>query len=109
MIFIGMLFSFALILIRFAYQDDFQVLTGPYIGQKPSGLSPEIFARGIVSTTQGEFNAAFSPDGKEFYFSVNEPGGRETMKFMKLEDDRWTHPRPAPFASPQNDCDPIFS
>jgi Tol biopolymer transport system component len=72
-------------------------------------MAPEVFAPGIVSTAQGEFNAAFSPDGKEFYFSVNEPGGRETMKFMTLENDRWTPPRPVPFVSRQNDCDPIFS
>jgi Tol biopolymer transport system component len=31
------------------------------------------------------------------------------MKFMKLENDQWTPPQPAPFVSPQNDCDPIFS
>ena len=87
----------------------FPVLEDKYLGQKPPGIKPEVFAPGIVSATQGVFNAAFSPDGKEFYFSVNEPGGRETMKFMMQENDRWAPPRPAPFVSPQNDCDPIFS
>jgi Tol biopolymer transport system component len=105
----GFLFIFVLIYIGYARQDDFQVLKGPYLGQKPPGMNPQVFARGIVSTAQGEFNAAFSPDGKEFFFSVNEPGGRETMKFMKLENDRWAPPQPAHFVSPQNDCDPIFS
>jgi Tol biopolymer transport system component len=72
-------------------------------------MNPEVFARGIISTARGEFNAAFSPDGKEFFFSVNESGGRETMKFMTQKNDQWTSPQPAPFVSPQNDCDPIFS
>ena len=105
----GILISTILMIIVFAQQDDFPVLRGAYLGQKPPGVIPEIFAPGIISTDRGEFNAAFSPDGREFYFSVNEPGGRETMKFMIFEDDRWTSPLPAPFISSQNDCDPIFS
>ena len=105
----GILISMILMIIVFAQQDDFPVLRGAYIGQEPPGMTPEIFAPGIVSTVQGEFNSAFSPDGREFYFSVNEPGGRETMKFMMQQNDRWTSPLPAPFISPQNDCDPIFS
>lgn len=105
----GILLAIILIITGFAQQDDFPILRGPYLGQKPPGMTPEIFAPGIVSTDQGEFNAAFSPDGREFYFSVNEPGGRETMRFMIFEDDRWTPPLPVPFISSQNDCDPIFS
>ena len=101
--------SFIFVFTGYAQQEHFPVLKGPYLGQKPPGMTPEIFAKEIVSTAQGEFNAAFSPDGKEFYFSVNEPSGRETMRFMTLKEDRWTPPLPASFVSPQNDCDPIFS
>jgi len=89
--------------------DEFPVLKGAYLGQKPPGAIPEVFAQGIVSTNKPEFNAAFSPDGKEFFFSVNQPSGRETMMFMKCENNQWTPPRSAPFVSPQNDCDPFFS
>ena len=92
-----------------AQNEKFPVLKGEYLGQKPPGTTPEVFAQGIVSTAQGEFNAAFSPDGKEFYFSVNEPSGRETMKFMTRKDNQWTPPQAVPFVSPQNDCDPLFS
>ncbi|UCE41053.1 MAG: PD40 domain-containing protein [Candidatus Aminicenantes bacterium] len=108
-IYAGILLSVIIILAGHAQQDDSLVIKGPYLGQKLPGLSPEIFALGIVSTARGEFNAAFSPDGKEFYFSVNESGGRETMKCMIQEKNRWTPPQPATFVSPQNDCDPIFS
>lgn len=31
-------------------KEDFPVLKGPYLGQKPPGVKPEIFAPGIVST-----------------------------------------------------------
>ncbi len=105
----GIVISLIFLMNGSAQQDDSPVLRGPYLGQKPPGIKPEIFAQGIVSTTQGEFNAAFSPDGKEFYFSVNAPSGRETMKFMTYENDQWTLPRPIPFVSLQNDCDPFFS
>jgi Tol biopolymer transport system component len=79
-----------------------------YLGEKPPGKKPAVFAPGLVSTPGTEFNAAFSPDGKEFFFSVN-LGGRETMKYMRYEGTRWTAPKTAPFVSPKNDCDPIFS
>ena len=45
-------------------------LDGPYLGQDPPGLEPEVFAPGIVSTRWGqEFGITFSPDGKEVYFT----------------------------------------
>lgn len=108
-IIVGITLSIVFVFGAITRQDDFPVLRGSYLGQKPPGLTPEIFAPGIVSTAQGEFNAAFSPDGKEFFYSVNEPSGRETMRFMTYDNNRWTPPRPAPFVSRQNDCDPIFS
>ncbi len=51
-----------------AKKDDFPVLTGPYLGQKPPRMTPEKFALGIVTTEIGETCPAFSPDGKRFIF-----------------------------------------
>ena len=46
------------------------VLKGPYLGQKPPGLNPEIFLPGIVSTELNEHGApTFSPDLSEMYWS----------------------------------------
>jgi cytohesin len=46
----------------------FPVLTGPYLGQKPPGEEPEIFAPGIVSTMGMQHGpAVFSSDGREVY------------------------------------------
>jgi len=36
----------------FTQQSDFPKLTGPYLGQKPPGMTPEVFAPGIVSTPE---------------------------------------------------------
>jgi Tol biopolymer transport system component len=90
-------------------KDDFTDLRGPYMGQKKPGLTPRIFAPGIVSTSKPEFNAAFSPDGQEFFFSISQSSGRETMLVMKLRNSLWTRPQSPAFVSPQKDCDPFFS
>jgi len=105
----GLLLLTSICVCNRAQSDEFPILKGDYFGQKPPGTTPEIFAPGIVSTNRAEFNAAFSPNGKEFFFSVNEPSGRETMMFMKCENNQWTPPQSAPFVSEQSDCDPIFS
>jgi len=107
--FIGLVF-FIFVITNFLYTpaDDFPVLKGDYLGQKPPGLKPVIFAPGIVSTRRYEFNAAFSPAGDELYYSVNE-SGRETMMFMRRVKNLWTPPERVPFVSPNNDCDPFFS
>ena len=50
-------------------KEDHPVLQGPYLGQKPPGMTPKIFAPGIVSTAEFEFAGTFSPDGKEYFFT----------------------------------------
>ena len=43
---------------------DFHNLSGAYFGQTSPGATPQVFARGIVSTDDIEYSApAFSPDG----------------------------------------------
>ena len=71
-------------------QDEFPVLEGPYLGQKPPGLTPEAFAPGIISTEHHEWGAIFSPDMKEFYFSrKNNKSGKESHFVLKFENNRW--------------------
>jgi len=84
--------------------NDFPVLKGPYLGQKPPGMTPEIFASGIVSTKAYEFGAVFSKDGKEFYFAV---GGApfEVIFSMKHMNGRWTEPETLSFAGRYSDYD----
>ncbi len=75
-----------------AQQDDFPTLSGPYLGQKPPGLTPELFAPGIISTCTQHGSAYFSPDGKEVYFSRMLPRPSVIM-YMREENGRWTPPR----------------
>lgn len=43
-------------------------LKGPYLGQKTPGLTPEVFAPGIVSTGKWEYSVVFAPSMKEAYY-----------------------------------------
>lgn len=81
-----------------AQQDKFAVLTGPYLGQKPPGIIPEIFAPGIISTGFHEHSfPSFSPDGKEVLwmhtFSSNyKYEFPNAILSMREIDNRWSEP-----------------
>jgi hypothetical protein len=100
--FMVLAFSLLISLVE-AQENDFPVLRGPYLGQKPPGTTPEVFAPGIISVHENfEHSAAvFSPDGSEVYWCTNvdfytEHGqqGMLRLYFMKMVDGIWTSPRP---------------
>ena len=82
-------------------QDDSVNLSGSYLGQKPPGMTPEKFARGILNTeTKGAFCTVFNKELNEFYFvyydlGVDESGG---LHWMTLDDNRWSKPKWLPFS-----------
>ena len=77
-----------------------------YLGQKPPGLIPQLFAPDIIQTEHREAEAAFSSDLKEFYFRRR--GGiykKNTLVVIQFKDNRWVEsevpPRAGePFISP---------
>jgi hypothetical protein len=61
-----------------------------YLGQKPPGLTPVLFAPDIIQTEHREAEAAFSPDLKEFYFRRR--GGdfkSNTLVVVKYQNNQW--------------------
>ncbi|HSG28922.1 MAG TPA: hypothetical protein VLA34_10610, partial [Candidatus Krumholzibacterium sp.] len=66
--------------------------TDSYLGQKPPGMRPELFAPGILSTEANEFNATFTPSGDAVYFTGRGKDGQDIMiieyKDGKLQDRR---------------------
>lgn len=48
-----------------------QKLQGPYLGQTPPGLTPAVFAPGVISTERWEISGVFSPNMQAFYY-INE-------------------------------------
>ena len=104
--------------VLFAQQNDFPKLSGFYLGQRPPGKTPELFAPGIISVDENfEHSAAvFSPDGKEVFWCTNvgahtEKGavGNLRLYTMKIVDGYWTAPRLAPFVGNIIVERPVFS
>jgi hypothetical protein len=73
-------------------QDELPVLEGPYLGQKPPGLTPEVFAPGIISTKGWEYGVVFAPGMKEIYFirevDADTNPKEEFVVFEKI-NNRW--------------------
>ena len=95
-------------------KSDFPVLKGPYLGQKPPGLIPEIFAPGIVSTENHEHSSLIiSPDGKEIFWSViSAPLSNQSshkIVFTKYENSHWSPPKTASFSGQYKDDHPSIS
>lgn len=89
--------------------QNWQNITGPYLGQSPPGMTAEIFASGIVSTDQSETNSVFAPDQDEFYFTTwTKETGTQVLVTIQI-DGRWTTPRRAQFSNHPSDVDVAFS
>ena len=74
-------------------QKDFPKLTGTYLGQKPPGMIPEIFAAGLISLEEStEYGGHFSPDFSEFYFTRYSPGSDHLIWVSKKTNDFWSEP-----------------
>ena len=81
-----------------AQQNEFPKLTGPYLGQKPPGEKPEIFAPGIVSTGLEEALCALMPDNDEIVFSViyrkpHSPNLHSALVRSQIQYGAWTRPQ----------------
>lgn len=97
-------------LCRCSGKEDLPVLKGPYLGQQPPGMSPEVFAPGIVSTGMNEAALTFSPDGNEVYYNITHlTHGFTAIVFMQQKNGQWTKPHVAPFSGQFNDSDAFFS
>jgi len=68
-------------------QDDFPILEGPYMGQKPPGLVAEPFAPGIISKEGWELEGVFAPGMKEFYFTSNRESS--TVTGFRQQNNVW--------------------
>jgi len=98
-IFIGIACIIILFFNNCSTQDHFPVFQGAYLGQKPPGITPQVFAPGIVSTeTYNETGCTFSIEGKEFYFTRS-GGDLKTPTIFKsqFQDAKWIIPQKALF------------
>lgn len=86
-------------------QNKFPELTGSYLGQKPPGETAELFLDGIISTTsEAEMCAAFTRDGREFYFNSYK-SGYWNIYYTKEINGKWINPEPLSFSANFTDRD----
>jgi len=69
----------------------------PYLGQKPPGMTPELFAPDIIATGYYERDITISSDGTEIFYGIL-TGRHVTILCTRLENGNWTEPEIAPFA-----------
>ncbi len=70
-------------------QDGLSALEGPYVGQKPPGLTPEPFAPGIVTTKGFDDGGVFSTDMDEFHFIRVGQDNKIESVIYKQKNNRW--------------------
>jgi len=112
LVFLSLIFLVFNIFATASEDEDFPVLKGSYLGQKPPGMTPEVFAPGILNTDKtGAFCTVFSPDGNEFYFThymrADENSGGLT--WMKRINNMWTKPEMLSFSGNGIDNDLCMS
>lgn len=76
----------------YSQTETFLDIRGSYLAQEPPGLTPEVFAPGIVSSPEAlEIGCTWSADGKEFYF-VRQTQSEGQMLCSRWENGIWTEP-----------------
>lgn len=95
-IYTGLLISILFFITSLTAREDFPVLKGPYLGQQPPGMSPRIFAPGIICTDDHEGSSGFALNGKKFIFQKFIQRKCHTYE-MILKNGIWTTPRLVPF------------
>jgi len=91
----------------YAQQSNFPKLSGPYLGQKPPGMTPVIFAMNIIPATKYHTSPSFSPDGMEAFWKMQ---GTILISMMKVVNGCWTRPEMISLSSELDDFrDPSLS
>ena len=82
-----------------------------YFGQTPPSLTPEIFAPGIISVEgRLEEAIAFSPNGKEIWFSyTNQDWSWFTLQYVEETNGVWSETKTPPFTGQYIDMTPRYS
>ena len=82
----------------------------PYLGERPPGTTPRVFAPGMVSTGNLHSWLAISPDGREMYWNtVDTTTWSARLMCVREVGGRWTEPQPPSFVGEGSAQSPTFS
>ncbi len=84
--------------------EELTVPKGPYLGQKPPGTIPEVFAPGIISTAATEGGSCFAPD-QSFYLFARAHSDEDGILITEQRDGAWSKPQLAAFSVGAYDWD----
>ena len=87
-----------------AEPEGFPVLEGPYLGQNPPGMTPEVFAPGIISTDATEGASSFAHD-HSFYLFARARSLEDGILITEQRNGSWSKPRLAAFSAGAHDWD----
>ncbi|HPR33254.1 MAG TPA: hypothetical protein PLK12_14235, partial [Prolixibacteraceae bacterium] len=82
-----------------------------FSGCRPEKTMPDVatlLEPGIISTPLSERDAAHSPDGRQFFFSVQLTRELSTLCFSEKRGGKWTKPRVPEFSGTYMDIEPVF-
>lgn len=82
--------------VRAGVIQEFPRLQGPYLGQKPPGMTPQPFAPGIITTDEEEGSSGFARGGTVFLFQKFRKNRCHTY-ISRLVGGVWTAPELIPF------------
>jgi hypothetical protein len=85
-----------LLAFNYSKPDDFPVLKGPYLGQKPPGKTPEVFAPGIISTEVNEGCLGWGKNMEYFIFQ-RWIDRKSQLYIMNQNNGVWRVPELLPF------------
>jgi len=89
-----------LLILMFCFQarseKEFPPLHGPFLGQKPPGMTPSLFAPGIICSDENEGSSGFALGGQVFIFQKFIDRKSQTF-IMRRIDGNWTAPQLIPF------------
>jgi len=83
-----------------------------YLGQKPPGLVPEIFAPDLISVKDRYEGAiTFSPNLDEIYFGIKNKDNQSAIYFSKLKSKKWSPIKKVDFTQGQKKAEihPFYS
>ncbi|HEY3383084.1 MAG TPA: hypothetical protein VGK32_15035 [Vicinamibacterales bacterium] len=83
---------------------------GPYLGQRPPGTTPAVFAPGIISRGNIHSRLEISPDLREMFWNTVDMKAFSThILSVRKVDGRWSDPQPPPFARDGDTQGAVFS
>ena len=76
---------------------EFPMLKGPYLGQRPPGLTPKLFAPGIITTDVSEGCLGWGNEMEYFIFQ-RWIDGKSQLYILNQRNGKWSAPELLPFA-----------